>query len=47
MKNRQTADKYDANGNVICEQDGSFCLNGDDSATYHKVTKESVAVTLE
>lgn len=33
--------KYDANGNVICEQDGSFDLNGDDNATYHKVTKEA------
>ena len=32
--------KYDANGNIICEQDGSFESNGDD-ASYHKITQES------
>ena len=32
--------KYDANGNIICEQDGSFESNGDD-VSYHKITKET------
>ena len=32
--------KYDANGNIICEQDGSFESNGDDG-TYHKITQET------
>lgn len=32
--------RYDANGNVICEQDGDFESNGDD-AVYHKITKEA------
>ena len=32
--------KYDANGNIICEQDGSFDSN-DDDGTYHKIQEES------
>ncbi|WP_297645198.1 RHS repeat-associated core domain-containing protein, partial [uncultured Treponema sp.] len=32
--------KYDSNGNIICEQDGSFESNGDD-ASYHKITQET------
>ena len=32
--------KYDANGNIICEQDGSFESNGED-VSYHKITKET------
>ena len=32
--------KYDANGNIICEQDGSFESNGDD-VSYHKITQEA------
>ena len=32
--------KYDANGNIICEQDGSFDSNGDDTA-YHKIEQET------
>ena len=32
--------KYDANGNIICEQDGSFESNGEDVA-YHKITQEA------
>ena len=32
--------QYDANGNVICEQDGDFESNGD-NAVYHKITKEA------
>ena len=32
--------KYDANGNIICEQDGSFESNGTDSA-YHKIEQET------
>ena len=32
--------QYDANGNVVLEQDGSFEDNGDD-ITYHKITKET------
>ncbi len=32
--------KYDANGNIICEQDGSFESNGED-ASYHKITQEA------
>ena len=32
--------KYDSNGNIICEQDGSFENNGDD-ISYHKITKET------
>jgi len=32
--------KYDANGNIICEQDGSFESNGDDTV-YHKINRES------
>ncbi|WP_318676650.1 RHS repeat-associated core domain-containing protein [Treponema sp.] len=32
--------KYDANGNIVCEQDGSFESNGDD-ISYHKITKET------
>ena len=32
--------KYDSNGNIICEQDGSFESNGDD-VSYHKITKET------
>ena len=32
--------KYDANGNIICEQDGSFESNGEE-LSYHKITQES------
>ena len=32
--------KYDANGNIICEQDGSFESNGE-NVSYHKITKET------
>ena len=32
--------KYDANGNIICEQDGSFENNGSEDS-YHKINKES------
>ncbi len=32
--------KYDDNGNIICEQDGSFDSN-DDDGTYHKIQEES------
>ncbi|MGN0729688.1 RHS repeat domain-containing protein [Treponema sp.] len=32
--------KYDANGNITVEQDGSFESNGDD-VSYHKITQEA------
>ena len=32
--------KYDENGNIICEQDGSFEGNGED-VSYHKITQEA------
>ena len=32
--------KYDLNGNIICEQDGSFESNGNDTA-YHKIEQET------
>ncbi len=32
--------KYDANGNIVCEQDGSFESNGEDTA-YHKINREA------
>ncbi|MGN0350227.1 MAG: RHS repeat-associated core domain-containing protein, partial [Roseburia sp.] len=32
--------KYDENGNIICEQDGSFESNGD-NASYHKIIQEA------
>ena len=32
--------KYDANGNIICEQDGSFESNGEETV-YHKITQEA------
>ena len=32
--------KYDSNGNIICEQDGSFESNGEEGS-YHKITKET------
>ena len=32
--------KYDSNGNITAEQDGSFESNGDD-VSYHKITKET------
>ena len=32
--------KYDANGNIICEQDGSFESNGED-VSYHKIEQEA------
>ena len=35
--------KYDANGNIICEQDGSFESNGTDTA-YHKIEQETDGV---
>ena len=31
--------QYDANGNVTCEQDGSFESNGDD-VKYYKISEE-------
>ena len=33
--------KYDANGNIICEQDGSFENNDSEEVSYHKITKET------
>ena len=33
--------QYDANGNIVCEQDGSFESNGEEQAVYHKITQES------
>ena len=35
--------KYDANGNIICEQDGSFENNGSEDS-YHKITQEAAGV---
>ena len=35
--------KYDANGNIICEQDGSFESNGEE-VFYHKITQEADGV---
>ena len=35
--------KYDANGNIICEQDGSFESNGEE-VSYHKITQETDGV---
>ena len=32
--------KYDANGNIVCEQDGSFESNGEE-VSYHKINRES------
>ena len=32
--------KYDANGNIICEQDGSFESNGEETV-YHKISQEA------
>ena len=32
--------KYDANGNIVCEQDGSFESNGEE-VSYHKITQEA------
>ena len=32
--------KYDANGNIVCEQDGSF-ESGSEETTYHKITQEA------
>ena len=32
--------KYDANGNIICEQDGAFD-GSDETVTYHKITQEA------
>ena len=32
--------KYDANGNIVCEQDGDFESNGEETV-YHKITQES------
>ena len=32
--------KYDANGNIVCEQDGSFDSQ-EEQAVYHKITQES------
>ncbi|WP_276778815.1 toxin TcdB middle/N-terminal domain-containing protein [Treponema succinifaciens] len=32
--------KYDNNGNIVCEQDGSFESNGEE-VSYHKITQES------
>ena len=35
--------KYDANGSIICEQDGSFENNGSEDS-YHKITQEADGV---
>ena len=35
--------KYDANGNIICEQDGSFESNGEE-VSYHKITQDADGV---
>ena len=35
--------KYDANGNIVCEQDGSFESNGEE-VSYHKITQEADGV---
>ena len=35
--------KYDSNGNIICEQDGSFESNGEETA-YHKINQEAEGV---
>ena len=35
--------KYDANGNIVCEQDGSFESNGEE-VSYHKITQETDGV---
>ena len=35
--------KYDANGNIVCEQDGSFESNGEE-VSYHKITQEADVV---
>ena len=35
--------KYDANGNIICEQDGRFESNGEE-VSYHKITQEADGV---
>ena len=32
--------KYDANGNIICEQDGDFDNNNGDDVAYYKITQE-------
>ena len=32
--------QYDANGNIVCEQDGNF-ESGSEEATYHKITQEA------
>ena len=31
--------QYDANGNIVCEQDGAF--DGEEPVTYHKITQEA------
>ena len=33
--------QYDANGNIICEQDGAFDNDGEEQAVYHKITQEA------
>ena len=33
--------KYDANGNIVCEQDGDFESGNDEETVYHKITQES------
>ena len=33
--------KYDANGNIVCEQDGSFESGDNEETVYHKITQES------
>ena len=35
--------KYDSNGNIICEQNGSFESNGEE-VSYHKITQEADGV---
>ena len=36
--------KYDANGNIVCEQDGAFANDGEEQVVYHKITQEADGV---
>ena len=33
--------QYDANGNIVCEQDGDFESGNDEETVYHKITQEA------
>ena len=33
--------KYEANGNIVCEQDGDFESGNDEETVYHKITQEA------